>query len=132
MSIYTAVQRQHTTELFHLADRLAALGAAVRVYRDHGRDATADALLEEFMSILGRLPQQERDELTLVALARSAPALAMCQRCHHAHTPGSPCPGPTCPTCLRPLPGPLADCDQPECVAVSIAEDMAHVRRADQ
>lgn len=130
-TVYTSNLRAHTFEVGIIAGRLATLSAAIRVYRTAGRDEVADVLLDEFTALLDDMSEEERTDLTLVLIARTAPPMVLCGRCGHAHSPDVSCPRWTCPTCLEPVPGLLADCESPVCVALSIAQDMAHVRRED-
>jgi hypothetical protein len=128
---FTSVLRQHTVEVGVIAERLAKLSAAIRVYRTAGRDEVADVLLEEFTGLLDDMSEEERTDLTLVLIARTAPPMALCGRCGHAHSPDAACPRWTCPTCLEPVPGLLTDCESPVCVALSIAAEAAWKRRED-
>lgn len=120
---FTSVLRQHTVEVGVIAERLAKLSAAIRVYRTAGRDEVADVLLDEFTALLDDMDEEERTDLTLILIARAAPPMELCRRCDHVHQPGAACPGPACPTCLRPVAGPLADCDQPECIRIECARE---------
>jgi hypothetical protein len=114
-----------------ILNRLAAIGAAQRIYQDAGRHEIATTLHDEFVDLLDGMSEAERADLLILAIGRCAPKITMCGACLHAHEPGRPCPGPACPTCGAPIPGLLSQCEDPRCVALAIEDDAAIDRRAD-
>jgi hypothetical protein len=131
VTLHSGLLLQHATALGVILTRLAAIGAAQRIYQEAGRDEIAETLRDEFVSLLDGMSDAERADLLVLAIGRCAPTIAMCQRCGHAHEASRPCPGPSCPTCGEPIPGLLSQCEDPRCVALAIEADAAFDRRAD-